>query len=244
MSVEEAFWKIHDGLPRQAPGSDGSTLHLLELAGNPTGKGLEIGCGQGRASLLLAGSGIELIATDTHQPFLDELDSAARLQGISNKLTTRNMPMERLSFPEASFNLIWSEGSAYIMGWERAIRSWKQYLKQDGLLVATECCWLTDTPSEEINQFWTEAYPAMLTAKDAADAATQSSYTVIDTYTLPASDWWDEYYSPLKDRIVQLKDSEEEGMQFAIAKTRHEIEMYEKYGNEYGYVGFILRKNS
>ncbi|NCU38672.1 methyltransferase domain-containing protein [Candidatus Saccharibacteria bacterium] len=65
---------MHSGLNRQTPGSDATTLHLLHLAGNPKGRGLDIGCGQGRASLLLAKSGIQLTAIDTHQPYLDELN--------------------------------------------------------------------------------------------------------------------------------------------------------------------------
>ena len=71
MTVTESFWRIHNRLPRQAPGSDETSLRLLNVAGNPAGKALDIGCGPGRASLLLAESGLEVVAIDTHQPFLD-----------------------------------------------------------------------------------------------------------------------------------------------------------------------------
>lgn len=243
MTLNDAFWKIHTGLPRQAPGSDETTLHLLGLAGNPKGRGLEIGCGQGRASLLLAGSGITLVATDTHQPFLDELEQAADAAGLSEKIATRNISMDALDYPDESFDVLWAESSAYIVGWERAIRLWKRLLKPGGMLVATECCWLTNAPSPEAKQFWANGYPTMLLVEATAEIAARHGYSVIATYTLPASDWFDEYYTPIKNRHVLLGVDADDSMKQALALGRDEIELYEKHGDEYGYVGFILKKD-
>lgn len=243
MTLNEAFWKIHTGLPRQAPGSNETTLHLLELAGNPKGRGLEIGCGQGRASLLLAGSGITLVATDTHQPFLDELVQAAHAAGLSEKIITQNISMDALDYPNESFDVLWAEGSAYILGWERAIQQWKRLLKPAGVLVATECCWLTNTPSLEAKQFWVKGYPTMLPVEVATEVAARHGYNVIARYTLPASDWFDEYYSPMKNRHTFLSAGADDSLEQAIALGQAEIELYEKHGDEYGYVGFVLKKN-
>lgn len=243
MTLSEAFWKIHTGLPRQAPGSDNTTLRLLELAGNPTGRALDIGCGQGRASLLLAKEGMTVVATDTYQPFLEELGLTVKTEGLSEKITTRNISMDALDYPAESFDLLWSEGSAYILGWEKAISSWKPLLKPKGVLVATECCWLIDTPSEEAKQFWAEGYPTMLSAKAAADVAVRHGYSVVATYTLTASDWFDEYYNPLKSNHVLLAIGADTSMKQAISSGRKEIELYEKHGDEYGYVGFVLKKD-
>lgn len=243
MTLDDAFWKIHTALPRQAPGSDETTLHLLKLAGNPKGCGLEIGCGQGRASLLLACSGITLVATDTHQPFLDELEQAACAAGLSEKIATQNISMQALDYPDERFDVLWAEGSAYIVGWERAIGSWKRLLKPGGVLVATECCWLTNTPSPEAKQFWANGYPAMLPVEDVANVAVRQGYSVIATYTLPVSDWFDEYYIPMKGRHAFLSAGADDSLKQVIALGRGEIELYEKHGNEYGYVGFVLKKS-
>jgi SAM-dependent methyltransferase len=78
--VVAAFIALHQGLPRQGPGSDATTRRLLGLAGPlpPRPRVLDIGCGPGRASLLLAQeAGAEVTALDLHQPFLDELTRAA-----------------------------------------------------------------------------------------------------------------------------------------------------------------------
>lgn len=243
MTVSEAFWKIHTDLPRQAPGSDNTTQHLLLLAGNPTGKALDIGCGQGRASLLLAQRGLTVIATDTFQPFLDELQGAAVAAGLREIITTRNISMDALDYPDESFDVLWAEGSAYILGWKRAISSWQRLIKPGGLLVATECCWLTDEPSNEARQFWAEGYLTMLSAKAAVDVAAKNGYGIIATYTLPASDWFDEYYGPMKEKHAGLAIDADDSMEQAITSGRKEIELYEKYGDEYGYVGFVLKNN-
>ncbi|MDG4865538.1 transferase, partial [Streptomyces sp. T-3] len=51
----EAFFTLHHGLPRQGPGSDATTRHLLSLAGPLPARPrvLDLGCGPGRAALLL-----------------------------------------------------------------------------------------------------------------------------------------------------------------------------------------------
>ena len=73
MDATETFWHLHRGLPRQAPGSDATTRRLLSLA-DPlpaAGEALDLGCGPGRASLVLAReTGLHVTAVDTSAEFL------------------------------------------------------------------------------------------------------------------------------------------------------------------------------
>ena len=48
--------------------------------------------------------------------------------------------MDALDYPAESFDLLWAEGSACILGWEKAIRTWRPLIKPGGILGATECC--------------------------------------------------------------------------------------------------------
>jgi predicted N-acetyltransferase YhbS/SAM-dependent methyltransferase len=238
----EAFFALHHNLPRQGPGSDATTRHLLALAG-PTPahpRVLDIGCGPGRASLLLAHEAqAEVTAVDLHQPFLDELARAAAARGLGHAIHTSRVSMADLPFPDGSFDLIWAEGSAYNIGFDTALHIWRRLLAPGGTLVLTECEWTTDSPSVQARAFWDGHYRLRTRDRNAA-AARAAGYTVIAMHQLPDDDWFDEYYTPLAKRADEA-DPAAPGMRDALAATRQEIAMRREHGADYQYTGYVLR---
>lgn len=115
-SRTEAFFTLHHRLPRQSPGSDATTRRLLAAAGPLPDRPrvLDLGCGPGRAALLLAAEArAEVTAVDLHQPFLDELREAAGARGPGDRIRTVRADMGDLTgpeFPAGSFDLVWAEG--------------------------------------------------------------------------------------------------------------------------------------
>jgi SAM-dependent methyltransferase len=241
---EKAFWRIHEKLPRQAPGSDASTQTLLELANLPKlpAKALDIGCGPGRSSLLLAQHGCTVTAIDTSDVLLGELEAAAEESGYNKDIDIQNVSMFEMPYRKGSFDIVWAEGAAYIVGWEVAVQYWQNLLRPDGTMVLTECCWLTDTPSREARKFWNEGYPTMLTVKQAIEKANAFGLTVENIYILPESDWWNEYYTPITKRLISNEHSTDKALRDVIAATKEEIELRKNHAQEYGYVGFVLSK--
>lgn len=241
MTNKEAFWTIHEDLPRQGPGSDATTQSLLDVANASHGlkRAIDMGCGPGRASLLLAATGLEVVSIDTHEPFLNQLRASATEERLADKIEIQNMSMDNLSYPDASFDLIWAEGTAYIIGLEKALKEWKRLLKPHGKVVFTDCFWLTDKRSPDAIEFW-KADPLMMTVEQASELATSLGYLVDYTYVQPDSDWFDEYYNPLTEKITTLKDNSDENMQKALEMTRVEIDVRKNHGTEYGHVGFVL----
>ncbi|MBF8186169.1 class I SAM-dependent methyltransferase [Nonomuraea sp. K274] len=240
--VTSAFLTLHDGLPRQGPGSDDTTRRLLALAGplprRP--RALDIGCGPGRASLLLAGgAGAEVTAVDLYQPYLDDLTQAAADRGLGHAISTVRASMADLPFTDQSFDVIWAEGSVYLMGFDAALRSWRRLLAPGGVLVLTECEWTTGSPSGPARAYWDGIYP-LRTPEGNLAAAHAAGYDVPALHPLPDGDWFDEYYTPLADRL-QAADLTVPGMREAVADTREEITMRREHGAEYGYTGYILR---
>tara|TARA_Y100001960_G_C14603641_1_gene792095 strand:- start:703 stop:975 length:273 start_codon:yes stop_codon:yes gene_type:complete len=67
--------------------------------------------------------------------------------------------MDDLPFAESSFDLIWSEGAIYNIGFENGIKQFKKFLKDDGVLAVSEITWLTAQRPDEITQYWETNYP-------------------------------------------------------------------------------------
>lgn len=241
-SVTEAFFALHHGLPRQSPGSDATTRTLLSFTGPlpERPRVLDLGCGPGRASLLLAAeAGADVTAVDLHEPFLAELRRSAADRGLTGSIRTLVADMAELPLSDGMFDLVWAEGSAYIIGADHALRSWRRLLAPGGALVVTECVWTTDEPSAECRAFWETAGSPLRTAGEAALAAEAAGYRVLGMYEQPASDW-DEYYGPFAERVA-AQVPEGPAMEQALAGSREELAMYREHGAEYGYAAYVLR---
>jgi len=204
---------------------------------------LDVGCGPGMQTIELAKlSAGTIMAVDTHEPFLEELERRAQQAGVSDQVTAKKASMYSLPFAEGSFDLIWSEGAIYIMGFERGLREWRPLLKPHGAIVVSELTWLQGNPPAEIAAFWAKNYPAMQDNEGNLALVHQAGYEVVGHFTLPEAGWW-EYYLPLEARIAALrekyKDDEEKLEHLATAQL--EIDLYRKYSAYYGYVFYVMQ---
>lgn len=241
----EAFFELHRGLPRQAPGSDASTRRLLSLCGPlpERPRVLDLGCGPGRSALLLAaeaGDRAEVTAVDRHGPFLEELRTAAEARGLADRVHPVQGDMGALPYEDGSFDLVWAEGSAYVLGFDTALARWKRLLAPGGTLVLTECEWTVAEPSAGARAFWDSESPLRSTARNTA-AAQAAGYQVLGVHHLPDADWA-EYYGPLADaERARAAASPAPAMAAALAATREELDVRARHGHEYGYTGYVLR---
>jgi SAM-dependent methyltransferase len=239
----EIFWQVHRDLPREAPGSDGSTLRALSmLPGLPaSARILDIGCGPGAQTVALArATHADVTAADTHQPFLDDLARRAAQAGVAELVHPLNASMFDLTFDQP-FDLLWSEGAIYIIGFERGLREWRKLLNPSGFLVVTEISWLKSNPPEAARKFWGEAYPGMATVDENLAHLSVAGYRSLGHFTLPESDWWDNYYQPMAARIESLRKKYPNNPEAqAILDLEYaEIELYRQYSDWYGYVFYV-----
>ena len=120
----------------------------------------------------------------------------------------------------------------------------KRFLRPGGYLAVTEAVWLKDEkPPPEVWEIWEEEYPAITTIEGNTELIREAGYTIIGHFTLPESDWLDEYYAPMEKRL-DLLELRYAGDSFAldvIGSSRKEIDDYRKYSDWYGYEFFICR---
>lgn len=244
-AVIEALFVLHDGLPRQGPGSDATTRRLLAAAGPLPERPriLDAGCGPGRAALLLAAeAGATVTAVDIHQPYLDGLAAEAARRGLSGRVSVVNHSMDRLPFPDHSFDVIWAEGSVYTVGFDTALHAWRRLLAPGGVLVVTEIEWATPAPEAAVRAYWSAIYPLRTHAGNTA-AARSAGYRIQAYWPLPEADWWQEYYTPLIERL-RLVDPNGPGMREALTALRTEITMRTEHGRDYHYAAYVLRTDN
>jgi len=120
--TESVFFEMHHDLPREGPGRNKYTKQAFEiLSPVHSPRILDVGCGPGGPTMALARlTEGEVVGIDTHQPYLDRFSEKIEQAGLTDRVRAVNCSMFEMDFPDESFDIIWAEGSIYIMGFESA----------------------------------------------------------------------------------------------------------------------------
>jgi len=241
--MDKFFYEMFQQMPRQGPGKSEYTkkaLSFCQLPKNP--QILDIGCGTGAQTISLAEStNGQITAVDNHGPYLEELRKKAKNLGYDSKIQTFQGDMNHLNFKH-KFDLIWSEGAIYIMGFEKGLNEFKKLLKPDGYIAVTEVAWIKEHPSKEAVLYWKKEYPAIKDIQQNINVIQSSGYKLIKHFIMP-KDAWDEFYSALNDITQEMKKKYKNNKQAekSIKMAEEEINAYEKFRSFYGYVFFIMK---
>ncbi|SRR6056297_2767094 len=248
MNELDLLFDLHRGNPRQGPGSRAATLRAIALARLDRGRRLQIadlGCGTGAAARVLAEAlDAQVTAVDFGQPFLDELEKLAAESGLADRIETLNASIDDLPFDDGRFDVVWSEGAIYNIGFDRGVRRWRRLLKPGGVLVASEITWLTDERPDELEKHWTAAYPEIDLASAKLAQLEQAGYSPIGYFTLSPSDWLAGYYEPLEagvDGFLARHDGASSARAIIDAE-RDEIALYRRFGEYFSYGVYIARR--
>jgi ubiquinone/menaquinone biosynthesis C-methylase UbiE len=244
--AKEVFLEIHSGIPKEGPGDSQSTGRAFsQLVGlPPRPRILDIGCGPGRQTLDLASlTDGQITAVDAHEAYLIALDTKAKQKGLSDRVHSLRADMNALAFADSTFDVIWAEGSIYIIGFENGLRRWKPLLRSGGWFAATELSWVKPYPPDEAKQFWAKAYPAMKSLADNLKVIERCGYVSIDHFALPESAWWEGFYEPIEQKLVSMRQKYTDDAEalLMIRATQAEIDIYRKYSDYYAYVFYVMR---
>ena len=146
---------------------------------------LDIGCGTGVPTIELATiSDGHVIGIDIDVTSLNLLQRKIRETGLNNRVSVIKDSILTMDFPEESFDIIWSEGSIFVIGFENGIRMWRRFLKPNGFLV------IHDENKDKTKKL---------------ELITKYGYTSIVQFELSDNLWRLEYYIPLEQLIQEFR---------------------------------------
>lgn len=247
MTLDPFFYQVFEALPRQGPGCSGATRKVFSLlpALPNDAEILDIGCGSGAQTRDLAGlSTGRITAVDNHQPFLDKISAWAEKAGLSKRVKTVCASMDALPFGNGQFDLVWSEGAVFIIGFENGLASWKPFLKAGGYMVISDAAWFEPDPPEDLVEWWKQEGGLPKTENELEKEVRASGLRLFATYRLPDAGWWENYYVPMLALIADLRETHGANPVHAAILDALEAEawVYRKYRRYYGYTFFVVQK--
>lgn len=154
---------------------------------------LDIGCGTGVPTIeLVQISGGNVTGLDNDATALDFFKKKIDGLGLNNQITVINDSIFAMDFPEESFDIIWAEGSVFVMGFENSIKKWGHFLKPEGFLVIHD-----EDKSKNEKLKLVKKY----------------DYEIIAEFDLSPEIWWEEYFTPLEKLVKDFRDKYSEDLE-------------------------------
>ena len=241
------IYEYFSSVERQGPGSPEITLKALSFIDNlnENSQIADIGCGTGGQTMTLAQNAPgKITGVELWQDFVNQFNRNAKNKNLQDRVKGIVGNMEKLPFGEEEFDLIWSEGAIYNIGFERGLREWRKFLKTGGYIAVSEASWFTDERPAEIQKFWQNAYPEIDSIPNKVAQMQKAGYVPVATFILPETCWTDNFYTPLipVQEAFLKKYAGNKAVKDFVALERYESGLYHKYKAYYGYVFYIGKK--
>lgn len=186
---------------------------------------LDIGCGSGIPTIELARlSNGEITGIDIDQSALDKFKREIEKEQLSTRVQAECCSIFEMDFPDESFDIIWSEGSIYPLGFEKGLREWKRFLKPDGYMVIHDEKGNISKKLEQISS---------------------CGYEILDYFILNVETWWTEYFAPLKKLIIESRKKHTDNPKILeeLDQAQGELDLFKKYPERNSSVCFVMKKD-
>jgi SAM-dependent methyltransferase len=246
-TVDDLIVETHLRLERQGPGSPETIIRALSFLENlnDISKVADLACGTGGQTMILARNiAGDITGVDICPEFIDVLNDNVKRSDLQGRVRGIVGSIEDLPFQEGEFDLIWSEGAADSIGFEKGLTYWNRFLKKDGYVAVTCPSWLTDEHPAEIERMLVDAGGKLDSVGSNISAMRRASYDLVAAFTLPEECWTDNYLIPREaaDAALLEKYAGNEIVKAYVEGNEYEAELYSKYKQHYGYVFYIGKK--
>lgn len=235
----EAFFRLHDGLPREGPGDPADVARAARAVGaRPVSRVADMGAGPGGDTGLLLASFPEALVTavDAHPPFIEALRARypkePRLTAIAGDMALVDGP----------FDLIWCAGALYFLGLDAGLATLRDKLAPGGVLAFSHPCHFTDTPSPEALAFWAGEDATVGTRPALLAAVARAGFTVLDDWPVSEAGWT-LYYAPLMARIAALREGADAALAKVLDENEAEYAAWRKARAETGYRMVVAQRD-
>ena len=221
--TEETLFQVKKDLVRERLNKyTRKAFHMLPKLDKP--RILDVGCGSGVPSIELARlSKGEIIGIDIHQSSLDRFSKRIEEVGLSDCVKAVNCSMSNMEFTEESFDIIWSEGAIFVIGFEKGLMEWRRFIKPNGFLVVHD---EKGNIEEKIKQ------------------VSGCGYHLLGHFILNEDTWWADYFTPLEKLICEtrIKHADDPKVLEQLHNAQREIDMFKKNPKLNSSAFFIMRK--
>lgn len=207
---------------------------------------LDVGCGQGRATLELARlSGGQVVGLDIDQAALEVLSRRIEEEGLSDQVQIVRGSLFDMDFPDESFDVIWAEGSLNVIGFGKGLRAWRRLIKPHGFLVVHEGAWLQPDPPLAIVDRWQPVFADIDTVAGYVAQLPCYGYRLVGHFALPEDFWWLNYYALIEERIRELRQkyADNRAIEKVLDKEQREVDLYRKHRQWYGSAFLVMQKS-
>ena len=185
---------------------------------------LDLGCGTGVPTMELARlGGGEVLGLDIDRHSLDLLAKKIEEAGLAHRVRTKECSITEMDLPKDHFDIVWCEGSIFVLGFRNGLVRLKRLLKEKGCLVVHDEA--GDIPEK-------------------LKIVSSCGYDLLGHFTLSRNVWWTEYFEPLQKRIDALPPDRknEPDMAAELVKERRDMDTFRNDPAKISSAYFVMRK--